>query len=196
MPEFAHPWDVFHATNAEITVASSLGGTPPVDPGSVERSQNDPFSATFFAEQKALWINTPKISSLLGQADHFDAIFFPGGHGPMYDLATNSASQQLIAEFWGKGKVVAAMCHGPAALVNVKLADGSFLLSGNRVTGFSNQEEEIAQLTSLMPFLLETELDKSSAGNFVKTNAPFAKKVVVEGRLITGQNLDSTRGGC
>lgn len=114
----------------------------------------------------------------------------------MYDLATDAASQQLIAEFWDKGKVVAAVCHGPAALVNVKLADGSLLLSGKKITGLSNQEEEIAQLTSLMPFLLETELDKSSAGNFVKADAPFAKKIVVaaEGRLITGQNPASARG--
>ncbi len=134
------------------------------------------------------------ISSLLGKADQFDAIFFPGGHGPMYDLAFDETSQQLIAEFWGKGKVVAAVCHGPAALVNVKLADKTPLLQGKTVTGFSNEEEDIVQLSGAMPFLLETRLNEASSGKFVKAEAPFAEKVVVDGRLVTGQNPASAKG--
>lgn len=106
----------------------------------------------------------------------------------MFDLATDAASQKLIADFASKGKVVSAVCHGPAVFVNVKLADGTHLLQGKEVTGFSNVEEDQVQLTAAMPFLLETELGKASGGKYVKAAEPWGEKVVVAGNVITGQN--------
>lgn len=116
----------------------------------------------------------------------------------MYDLPTSPESQQLIREFWEAGKAVAAVCHGPAALVNVKLSDGSHLLKGRKVTGFTNVEEDQVGLTQVMPFLLEDSLKEAAGpeGAFVKADQPWGEKVVVEadGRLITGQNPASAKG--
>lgn len=193
-PEFAHPWEYFRAANGNVTVASPSGGCAPVDPTSVEFSKADPVSLSFLDGQKSLWEKTSTLSSFLGKADQFDAIFFPGGHGPMYDLAIDPVSQQLVAEFWSKGRVVAALCHGPAALVNVKLPDGTFLLKGKAVTGFSNDEEDSAKLSEFMPFMLETKLQEASGGKYEKAAQLYAEKVVVDGKLITGQNPASARG--
>jgi putative intracellular protease/amidase len=112
----------------------------------------------------------------------------PGGHGPMFDLATDATSQKIIADFASKGKVVAAVCHGPAVFVNVKLPDGTPLLKDREVTGFSNAEEDQVQLSAFMPFMLETELNKVSGGKYVKAAEPWGEKVVVAGNVITGQN--------
>ena len=158
-----------------------------MDPGSVDAAKDD-VSVAFLKGKESLWNNTEKLSSFVGKAKDFDAIFYVGGHGPMFDLATDSTSHQVIREFWESGKVVSAVCHGPAALANVKLSDGSYLVDGSEVTGFTNSEEEAAGLTSAMPFLLETQL-KEHGGKFVKAD-DWAPKVAVgkEGRLITGQN--------
>ena len=114
----------------------------------------------------------------------------------MFDLAMDETSHQLIREFYESGRVVAAVCHGPAALVNAKLSDGSYLINNAAVTGFSNDEEEAVGLTAVMPFLLETELNKNSGGHFQKASASWGEKVVVakDGRLITGQNPASATG--
>lgn len=112
----------------------------------------------------------------------------------MFDLVDNSTSQQLIREFWESGKVVSAVCHAPAVLVNVKLSDGSYLLQGKTVTGFSTAEESQVGLTEVVPFLPEDGLNKASGGKFVKAAEPWGEKVVVEGKLITGQNPGSATG--
>lgn len=109
----------------------------------------------------------------------------------MYDLAIDTASQALIADFAAAGKVVAAVCHGPAAFINVKLADGTPLLKGREVTGFSNLEEDQVQLSQFMPFMLEDKLVEASGGKYVKAAEPWAEKVVVDGNIITGQNPGS-----
>lgn len=106
----------------------------------------------------------------------------------MFDLATDEQSKKLIVDFASKGKIVSAVCHGPAVFVNVKLADGTHLLKDKEVTGFSNVEEDQVQLSSFMPFLLETELEKASGGKYVKAAEPWGEKVVVAGNVITGQN--------
>lgn len=184
LPEFAHPYYALEG-KADITVASPAGGSAPLDPSSVESFKDDE-SVKFLKEKKSLWENTSKLSSFLGKADQFDAIFYVGGHGPMFDLATSPESQQLIAEFWQKKKVVSAVCHGPAVLKDVKV-DGKHIIAGQEVTGFTNDEEDQAQLSQYMPFMLETELARE--GKFVKA-APWAEKVVISGngKLITGQN--------
>jgi putative intracellular protease/amidase len=194
-PEMAHPYHVL-APHCQITVASPKGGEAPLDPGSVEAFKSDAIS-TEFLKHPDLWKKTEKLSSFLGRADEFDAIFYVGGHGPMFDLATDATSHKLINEFHEKNKVISAVCHGPAALSHVKLSDGSgYLLDGQRVTGFSNEEEDMVQLTSLMPFSLEDELNRASGGHFEKADKAWGEKVVVSrgGKLVTGQNPASATG--
>ncbi|OQV03994.1 hypothetical protein CLAIMM_08949 [Cladophialophora immunda] len=189
LPEFAHPYHQLHKI-ADITVASPAGGEAPLDPGSVESWKQEEVSAQFLETQSHLWKNTEKLDSFLGKANDFAAIFYVGGHGPMFDLATDASSIQLIREFFEGGKVVAALCHGPASLVNVKLSDGSYLVADAEVTGFSNAEEDSVHLSQFMPFMLETELNRNSNGKYIKADKPWAEFVVVSkgGRLITGQN--------
>ncbi|KAK2070556.1 hypothetical protein P8C59_005041 [Phyllachora maydis] len=194
LPEFAHPYDVFVKAGLELTVASPLGGHAPLDPASVEASKDDASSQAFLEQQTALWEKTAPLKDFVGRADQFDAVFVPGGHGPMFDLATDATSQAVLAEFADKGKVVAAVCHGPAALVGVRLpSTGELLVRGRRVTGFTNAEEDQVGLSNVMPFLLETRLNEASGGKFVKSAEPWGVKVVEDGRLITGQNPASAK---
>lgn len=161
----------------------------PIDQKSVENFR-DADSVQFYETEKKLWAETQPLQNFKGRASEFDAIFYPGGHGPMFDLVGDKDSQQLIAEFYSAGKTMAAVCHGPIVFVNVKI-DGKPLLQGRQVTGFSNEEEEIIGLTSAMPQLLEDEV-KKSGGIYVKADKPWSEKVVVDGQLITGQNPASS----
>ncbi|KAK7734927.1 hypothetical protein SLS53_007704 [Cytospora paraplurivora] len=192
LPELAHPYNVFVKAGAELAFASPKGGVAPLDPASVELFKEDAASQEFLKNHKEVWETTKPLSEFTNAAETYDAIFFPGGHGPMYDLATDAQSHKIIADFASKGKVVAAVCHGPAALVNVKLPDGTALLKGKQVTGFSNLEEDQVQLSAFQPFELETELGKASGGKYVKAAEPWAEYVVVSGNVITGQNPASS----
>ncbi|RKU48815.1 hypothetical protein DL546_006653 [Coniochaeta pulveracea] len=194
LPELAHPYDVLVDAGFELTIASPAGGEAPLDPASVEMFKEDAASVAFL-RNKQLWENTTPLADFLGKADEFDAIFIPGGHGPMYDLAVDETSQKLIAEFAEKGKVVSSVCHGPAAFVNVRLSDGRHLLEGKTVTGFTNEEEEQVGLTKVVPFLLEDKLREGvgAGGKFVKADQAWGEKVVVDGKLITGQNPNSAK---
>ncbi|KAM0258679.1 hypothetical protein ACHAQJ_003687 [Trichoderma viride] len=188
LPEFAHPYQILSDNNVEVTVASPKGGAAPLDPGSVELSKDDAVSISFFENKKALWENTTPLKQFRGRAGEFDAIFYPGGHGPMYDLVDDADSIALIEEFWNAGKVVSAVCHGTIALVNAKI-NGEPLLKGKEVTGFTNEEEDFIKLTSAMPFLLEDRII-AVGGKFVKAGV-FGDKVAVDGQLVTGQNPPS-----
>ncbi|KIM95746.1 hypothetical protein OIDMADRAFT_59526 [Oidiodendron maius Zn] len=189
LPEFAHPYNIL-APHAEIVVASPAGGAAPLDPSSVEAFKSDPQCVGFLNTQTALWKNTQKLSDFLGRAGEFHAIYFVGGHGPMFDLATSSVSHQLVNEFWSAGKVVSAVCHGSAALAFIRTANGTSLLAGSEVTGFSNAEEDAIQLGEAVPFKLEDKLSKASGGHYVKADSLWGVKIAVarDGRLITGQN--------
>ncbi|EHK97030.1 Class I glutamine amidotransferase-like protein [Glarea lozoyensis ATCC 20868] len=189
LPEFAHPYEELK-DHAEITIASPKGGAAPLDPSSVEASKDDKVSTQFLKEKESLWKNTEKLSDFLGKAKEFEAIFFVGGHGPMFDLATDETSHKLINEFYSNNKVVAAVCHGPAALTHVKIPGGGYLLDGQAVTGFSNSEEDAVGLTSAMPFKLEDKLNEATGGKYEKAAQDWGAKVVVarDGKLITGQN--------
>ncbi|KAH8600749.1 putative chaperone protein HSP31 [Bisporella sp. PMI_857] len=195
LPELAHPYDVLK-DHAEITLASPKGGAAPLDPSSIEAFKNEPISAKFLSTKESLWKNTERLDAFLGRAQEFEAIFFVGGHGPMFDLATDEASHKLITEFYEHNKVLAAVCHGPAAFAKVKLSSGEYLIAGQPVTGFSNSEEDAMGLTSQMPFKLEDALAEASGGKFVKSSEDWGKKVVVGrgGLLITGQNPASATG--
>ena len=188
-PELAHPWTILH-NKVEITIASTKGDAVPVDPNSVTIFASDQIVQDFLSAQSHLWGNTAKLSSFLGQARDFDAIFFVGRHGPMLDLATDEDCQALVAEFYESGRIVSAVCHGPAALVNVRLSDGKYLVAGAQVTGFSSSEEDSIGYSKFMSFVLEDELNKKSGGRLVKAEEDWGEKMVVakQGRLITGQN--------
>lgn len=195
LPEFAHPYEVL-SPHVSITIASPAGGAAPLDPSSVEATKDDKVSVNFLNKNKALWEKTEKLEKFLGHAKEYEAIFFVGGHGPMWDLATDATSHELINEFYTHNKIVSAVCHGPAALTHVKLSSGGYLLDGQSVTGFSNAEEDAVGLTSVMPFKLEDALNTATGGKYVKAEKDWSPKVVSArgGRLITGQNPASASG--
>ncbi|KAJ8066135.1 hypothetical protein OCU04_005226 [Sclerotinia nivalis] len=194
LPEFAHPYDIL-APHTQITIASVLGGASPLDPASIEVSKDD-VSVNFLKTQESLWKNTAPLSDFVGKAAEFDAIFYVGGHGPMFDLAHNETSQKIISEFHSLNRVIAAVCHGPAALAYAKLPSGKYFLEDTPVTGFSNTEEENYGVVDVMPFELETALNEASNGKYEKAAENFAAKVVVarDGKVITGQNPASASG--
>ena len=175
-------------------VASPAGGKAPLDANSVEAFKEDESSVRFLKNHASVWENTAKLSEFSGRTDDFAAVFVPGGHGPMFDLATDATSQAIIADFAAKGKVVAAVCHGPAAFVNVRLPSGEMLLAGKKVTGFSNAEEDSVDLSKYMPFMLETKMNEVSGGRYEKAAELWGAKVVVDGLVITGQNPASAKG--
>ncbi len=188
--EFAAPYYALKEAGADITIASPKGGQPPIDPKSDEPSSQTPATIRFKADtalQKIL-ANTQKLSDI--SADDFDAVFYPGGHGPMWDLTNDAASIKLIESFWKSKKPVASVCHAPSVLLNVKDENGDFLVKGKRVTGFTNTEEAAVKLTDIVPFLLEDELKKK--GGLYSKKADWASYVVKDGLLITGQNPASS----
>jgi putative intracellular protease/amidase len=189
LEEFTAPYYVFKDAGAEITVASPKGGQPPIDPKSDEPANQTDSMARFkkdAATQKAL-ANTVKLADV--KASAYDTVFYPGGHGPMWDLVNDKNSIALIEDFYNAGKPVAAVCHAPGVLKKVTYK-GQPLVAGKRVTGFTNSEEEAVGLTKVVPFLVEDEL-KRLGGHFEK-GPDWAVFTLVDGRLITGQNPASS----
>jgi len=190
LEEFAAPYYAFKDAGADITLVSPLGGQPPLDPKSDAPDAQTEATRRFKADAaaQAALANTGKLSDVSG--DGFDALFYPGGHGPLWDLAEDAASIQLIETMSAAGKTVSAVCHAPGVLRHVKAADGSPLVQGKKVTGFTNSEEAAVQLTDIVPFLVEDML-VSNGGHYSK-GADWAPYVVVDGQLITGQNPASS----
>jgi putative intracellular protease/amidase len=191
LEEFAAPYYVFKDAKAEITVVSPEGGQPPLDPTSSEPDFQTDDTRRFDDDDEAQSVlaNTLKLADV--SADDFDAVFYPGGHGPLWDLAEDRDSISLIETMAAAGKTVAAVCHAPAVFRHTRLPDGSPLVEGRSVTGFSNSEEEAVQLTEVVPFLLEDEL-QVKGGNYSKSS-DWYPYVVEDGNLITGQNPASSR---
>jgi putative intracellular protease/amidase len=190
MEEFAAPYYKLKDAGVDVTLASPKGGQPPIDPKSAE-PENQTVATRRFNEDKELQqllAHTKKLSEV--SADNFEAVFFPGGHGPLWDLSSDSHSIKLIQNFWKAKKLVAAVCHAPAVLLNVKDENGEPLVKGKKVTGFTNSEEGAVQLTEVVPFLLEDEL-KNKGGNYSKKE-DWTSYVVTDGLLITGQNPASS----
>lgn len=190
LEEFAAPYYVFKDAGAEITLVSPKGGQPPLDPKSeaadaltdaTKRFQGD------VAAQDQL-ANTHVLSTI--SADGFDAIFFPGGHGPLWDLAEDADSIGLIQDFAASDRPIGAVCHAPAVFKHPKGADGKPFVSGKNVTGFTNTEEDGVGLTEIVPFLVEDML-KANGGLYQK-GADWASFVVTDGKLVTGQNPASS----
>lgn len=188
--EFAAPYYVLADSGAEITLASPKGGQPPIDPKSDEPDAQTDATKRFKADAglKEKLSQTVKLAEI-NETD-FDAVFYPGGHGPLWDLANDEKSINLIQDFLNADKPVALVCHAPGALMKVKRADGEPLVKGKEVTGFSNSEEDAVQLTDVVPFLLEDEL-KKLGGKYTK-GPDWGAYVKKDGLLITGQNPASS----
>ena len=188
--EFAAPYYVFADAGAEITIASPKGGQPPVDPSSDTPDNQTPATVRFKADEKLQSILSETVLLSTVSADDFDAVFYPGGHGPLWDLTSDADSINLIERFWSSKKPVVAVCHAPAVLLNVMDEADEPLVKGKKVTGFSNSEEEAVELTEIVPFLLENEL--IAKGGIYSKKENWASNVVIDGMLITGQNPASS----
>lgn len=190
LEEFAAPYYVFKDSGADITIASPKGGQPPIDPSSDDDGAQTDDTRRFKADAEA----QKQLASTLKLADvtesGFDAIFYPGGHGPLWDLAEDADSKRLIEAFAAADRPVGAVCHAPAVFRHTLGADGKPLVSGRRVTGFTNTEEDAVGLTNIVPFLVEDML-KANGGTYEK-GADWASFVLRDGKLVTGQNPASS----
>ncbi|ROZ84613.1 type 1 glutamine amidotransferase domain-containing protein [Pseudomonas neustonica] len=190
LEEFAAPYYVLKDAGLEVTLASPHGGQPPLDPTSAQPDAQTPATERFAAdmEAQAQLASTHALSAI--SASDFDAIFYPGGHGPMWDLHTDATSLALIEAFAKADKPIGAVCHAPAALLNAKGKDGEYLVGAKRVTGFSNSEEDAVGLSDVVPFMLEDAL-KEKGGVYSK-GEDWSEYVLVDGLLVTGQNPGSS----
>lgn len=190
LEEFAAPYFTFLDAGAEITVASPAGGQPPLDPKSDLPDFQTDLTHRFKADNEAQSVlaNTFKLGDM--KVGDFDAVFYPGGHGPLWDLAESEVSIALIECFDRAGKVTGFVCHAPGLLRRVKAADGSALIAGRRVTGFTNGEEAAVELTDVVPFLIEDEFKE--LGGLYEKGPDWAPYVVQDGLLVTGQNPASS----
>jgi len=190
LEEFAAPYYVFKDAGADITLASPKGGQPPIDPSSDDEGAQTDDTRRFKADPQA----QAQLATTLTLADvteaGFDAIFYPGGHGPLWDLAEDADSKRLIEAFAAADRPVGAVCHAPAVFRHTLGADGKPLVNGRRVTGFTNTEEAAVGLTDIVPFLVEDML-KANGGTYEK-GADWASFVLRDGKLVTGQNPASS----
>lgn len=190
LEEFASPYYVFKDAGAQVTLASPKGGQPPLDPGSDTPDFQTEATHRFEADvaAKTELATTKKLSEI--NIDDFDAVFYPGGHGPLWDLAEDQDSISLIEKSIIGNKPVAAVCHAPAVFRHTKAADGESLVKGRKVTGFSNSEEAAVELTEVVPFLVEDMLQENG-GSYSK-GEDWHPHVVTDGILVTGQNPASS----
>ncbi|MDB5155210.1 MAG: putative intracellular protease/amidase [Mucilaginibacter sp.] len=184
--EFAAPYYKFRDLGKQIVVASPKGGQAPIDPKSDLPENRTEATIRYYNDKETQDVlsNTVKLSTV--SANDFDTVFYPGGHGPMWDLADDKDSAKLIEDFYNNGKPVTLVCHAPVALKNARLPNGLWLIEGKRVTAFTNTEEETAQLTHVVPFSLEDML-KERGANF-QVGEDWKPFVTRDGLLITGQN--------
>jgi putative intracellular protease/amidase len=192
LEELAAPYYVFKDAKAEVTLASPAGGKPPVDPNSEAPDGQTDATRRFMADGEAMQAlaRTHKLADI--DAESFDAVFYPGGHGPLWDLADDEDSRLIIDKIYAAGKPVAAVCHGLAALKNALGPFGLPLVRGKDVTGFSDSEERAAGLAEAVPFLVEDMLKE--AGGLYSKAADWKAHVVTSDNLITGQNPASSAG--
>jgi len=190
LSEVAHPWKVFSDAGHTVDLVSVAGGQPPRDPGG--QDPNDVAQQAFLADARmtAQLGSTPAADDVDGS--RYDAIFFAGGHGTMWDFADSVGLVGLGREIYERGGVVGAVCHGPAALVNLTLSDGTHLVQGRQVASFTNEEETAVGLIDVVPFRLQTTLEERGAKHIAASK--FTAQVVRDGRLVTGQNPQSATG--
>ena len=189
LEEGAAPYFVFRDAGVQLTLASPKGGQPPIDPKSDRPENQTPAQARFKKDGEAqkAFANTVRLAGV--KAEDFDTVFYPGGHGPMWDLAEDPVSIALLESFYDSGKPIALVCHSPGVLRHVKY-EGAALVKDKRVTGFTNGEEEEVKLTHVVPFLVEDELLR--LGAIFEKKADWQPFCITDGRLITGQNPASS----
>jgi len=188
LPEVAHPYHVFVKAGYTVDFISPKGGLSPVDEGSKSVAEKDEVSKDFLNNHIDATTNTKKPSDV--SSKDYVAFFYPGGHGPLWDLADNSEVGKIAAQIYEHGGPVGAVCHGPAGLLSVKLSNGEHLVKGKKVTGFSNEEEEAAGLTKVVPFSLEDKLKEQ--GGIYSHGPKWAPYAISDGRVVTGQNPASS----
>lgn len=188
--EFATPYYAFKDAGLEVVVASPAGGQPPIDPKSEAEGFQTPATVRYYADSETQKVVANTLVLTDANVEEFDAVFYPGGHGPLWDLTDNKDSIKLIEQFLAANKPVAAVCHAPAALLNVKDSSGDYAIKGKAVSGFTNGEEAAVELTDIVPFLLEDELIKRG-GDYQKVDDWHAF-AVQDGLIITGQNPQSS----
>lgn len=190
LEEFAAPFYVFEDAGCQITLASPCGGQPPLDPKSELTDFQTDATRRFNSDPRAQkqLANTLPLAQV--NTDDFDAIFYPGGHGPLWDLTSSPYSIELIERFISQNKPVATVCHAPAVLLNAKDSQGEALIKNHAVTGFSNSEEDAVGLSQVVPFMLEDAL-KSRGACYVRAE-DWAENCCIDGLLITGQNPQSS----
>lgn len=195
LSEAAHPWEVFTKAGYAVTLASPLGGFSPLDPKSYDLK--DEANAAFWkkygsGEEKRMTLGV-KETKPIGELNpaNYSAVFYAGGHGAMWDFRDSKEIQKFTAVLYEDGGVVGSVCHGPAALIDVKLLDGTPLVKGKKFASFTNAEEEAVELTNVVPFLLQSELEKDGATHVPADN--FTENAVLDGRLATGQNPASAK---
>lgn len=191
LEEFAAPYYTLLDNDVQITVASPLGGKAPIDPRSTQEENQTAATLRFNKDEKAQQAIENTVKLAMVEAVDYDAVFYPGGHGPLWDLVENETSISLIESFHKQNKPMAFVCHAPAVLKNVKNRKGDPLVKGKKVTGFTNSEEKAVELVDVVPFLLENMLKKKGA-IFMKADN-WTANVVKDGNLITGQNPTSSK---
>lgn len=192
--EVASPYYAWRSKGYQVTIASIKGGEIPFDPASKAGDFCTPEATNFLNDKEAQEkVNNSKpAADMLGSVEEFDAIFLPGGHGIVYDGPKSKELKELLEKFWAAGKVVSAVCHGPAGLVTACAADGNSIVKGKQVTGFTNTEEIAVNKQDAVPFLLEDKL-KELGGLYERSEGDWASFVVSDGQLITGQNPGSSK---
>ena len=190
LEEFASPYYVFKDAGAQITLASPKGGQPPIDPKSDAPDAQTAATRRFAEDAEAQRLLATSLPLAQVRAEDFDALFYPGGHGPLWDLAEDARSVALIERAEATGKPIGTVCHGPAALRRARRPDGAPLVQGRQVTAFSDSEEAAVGLTAVVPFSVEAML-RGNGGRYSKA-ADFQPYVVTDGRLVTGQNPASS----
>lgn len=185
LPEVAHPYHVFKVAGYSCTFISPKGGKAPMDPSSAEAFKDDKICQEFLANKEVMGLIDNTLTAAKVSGD-FDVVFYAGGHGPMFDIPEDLAIAALATQVYEKGGILAAVCHGTVGLVPVKLSNGDSVLKGQCVTSFSNSEEDAVDLSSAMPFMLETRLKELGANYSAAAN--WQEHVVVSGRIVTGQN--------
>lgn len=192
LSELTHAYDVFAAAGYQQTLVSPKGGPSPLEPRSLKFPNYDKSAKAWKADpaKMALLANTAAPEEI--DAADFDAIYFTGGHAVMYDFPDSEGLQRVTREIFERGGVVSSVCHGYSALLNTRLSDGTLLVAGRKLTGFSWSEEVLARVDKLVPYNVEAEMKKRGA-HYNKGLIPFASHVVVDGRLVTGQNPGSAK---
>ncbi|QDG54860.1 type 1 glutamine amidotransferase domain-containing protein [Persicimonas caeni] len=189
LSEVSHPYYVFTEAGFTVDFVSPTGGAAPMDPKSEDRS--DPINAQFLDDAELMGRLEDTLAPNEVDAEDYVAVYYPGGHGTMWDLAETPELAKTAAAVYESGGVVGAVCHGPVGLVNIELSDGSYLVAGKKVAAFTNEEERAVELEEVVPFLLQDKLEERGA-EFVE-GEKFKENVVVDERLVTGQNPASAK---